>query len=86
MHRKVIGVAASLGVSQQVLRKIERKENLNAILTYGCMVLTVIIIIVFYKVWTASPAAIAVDMAAAVKAAAAEGIGSVAPVPVGDWD
>jgi len=25
-------------------------------------------------------------MAAAVKAAAAEGIGSVAPVPVGDWD
>jgi Golgi SNAP receptor complex protein 2 len=52
VHQKMIGVAASLGVSQNVLRAIERKETFNAMLTYGGMVLTLVVVWLFYRYWT----------------------------------
>lgn len=46
--RKALDVANLLGMSSSVVHMIERKENMNAIITYGCMILTVIILMITY--------------------------------------
>jgi Golgi SNAP receptor complex protein 2 len=47
-HRKVLDIANILGMSGSLLKVGERKEAVNAIITYGCMILTVIIVIALY--------------------------------------
>jgi hypothetical protein len=48
-HRTLLDVGNSLGLSSSVLRMIAKKENFNAMLTYGCMLLTLLIMgITFY--------------------------------------
>lgn len=47
-HRKALDVANILGLSSSLLKIIERKEGVNAWITYGCMVLTVAIVLFVY--------------------------------------
>jgi Golgi SNAP receptor complex protein 2 len=47
-HRRALDVLNTLGLSSSLMRVIERKEGVNAAITYGCMVLTVCIVIFMY--------------------------------------
>lgn len=53
IHKGVINVANSLGLSTNLIRMIERKETFNSFLTYGGMILTCIIVYVVWR-WSRS--------------------------------
>ena len=48
-HRKLLDMANTLGLSSALLRVIEKREWVDALITYGCMVFTLVFIYVLYR-------------------------------------
>jgi Golgi SNAP receptor complex protein 2 len=51
-HRKVLDVLNTVGLSDSVLRLVERRHRLDKILVYGGMITTVVLVGMVYYFWT----------------------------------
>lgn len=51
LQRRMLDAANILGVSHHVFRLIDRKENMNSVLAYGCMIFTFIVILLVWYLW-----------------------------------
>jgi Golgi SNAP receptor complex protein 2 len=47
-HRKALDVANILGMSSSLLKIIERTDKVNAYVVYGCMVFTVLVVVLIW--------------------------------------
>lgn len=47
-HRKALDILTSLGLSDSLLRVIEKRARLDKIIAYGGMALTVLIVVLLY--------------------------------------
>jgi Golgi SNAP receptor complex protein 2 len=50
-HRKALDMANTLGMSNALMRIIGREDQVNAWITYGCMLFTVIVVLALWWFW-----------------------------------